>query len=235
HRRDTLATLLWPNSDDKTARKNLRLSYYRLRQTIDQYGNNLSDRLFTSSNQSIQAVADPTIFWADTAVFQTLLTECGTHPHADLHTCTSCLSRLTEAVNLYQGELLSGFYLADAETFDEWLLVMRERLHRQALDALETLIMSNRQQRHYEKVREYAQRQLAMEPWREESYRSLMQAHAYLGQRSDALALYDACRQALLDELGVVPDIETEALYEQIRAETIGKSSVAVQQPQINH
>ncbi len=43
----------------------------------------------------------------------------------------------------------------------------------------------------------------------------LMLAHS--GQRTSALAQYEACRQALADELGIEPDPETTGLYEQIR------------------
>ncbi len=228
HRRDALATLLWPDSDDKTARKNLRLSYYRLRQALDEAVDYpLSNDLFVSDSQSIQLKLRPGEFWADTAVFQSLLNQCEAHNHASLTDCADCLERLAQAVTLYRGELLAGFQLEDVETFDEWLLMAREHLHNQMLLALETLIAGSQNQQRYNKVRDYAQQQLALEPWREEAYRALMLAYTSLGQRNTALTLYDNCRQILLDELGVVPDVETEALYEQIHAGTLGKQPAA--------
>ena len=48
-----------------------------------------------------------------------------------------------------------------------------------------------------------------------------MRALALGGQRSAALAQYEACRRLLADELGVEPAPETTALYEQIRRGTL--------------
>ncbi|MFZ0545196.1 MAG: tetratricopeptide repeat protein [Candidatus Promineifilaceae bacterium] len=224
HRRDTLATLLWPDTDDKTARKNLRLSYYRLRQSIDEAaGSPISDSLFLSDSHSIQFKPTPDTFWVDVIEFQNLLAECQAHPHTAASECEPCLERWTRAVDLYQGGLLAGFHLDEVDTFDEWFLMARERLHNQTLIALETLIQAGQKRQAYEQVRDFARRQLELEPWSEKAYQALMLAHAHMGQRSIALNLYEACRQVLLDELGVVPDVETESLYEQIRAGKVAR------------
>jgi predicted ATPase len=66
-------------------------------------------------------------------------------------------------------------------------------------------------------VRQYATRQLELDPWREEAHRQLMRALALSGQRSAALAQYEACRRVLAKELGVEPAAETNALFEQIK------------------
>ncbi|MFL7810020.1 MAG: tetratricopeptide repeat protein, partial [Anaerolineae bacterium] len=63
------------------------------------------------------------------------------------------------------------------------------------------------------------QRQVQMDPWREEAHRQLMHLLALTGQRSAALAQYEACRRALADELAVEPTAETQALYQTILAE----------------
>src|SRR5690606_31334548 len=53
--------------------------------------------------------------------------------------------------------------------------------------------------------------------WLEEGHRLLVELLARSGQRSQALAQYDACRRLLETELGVAPGPETEALVEAIR------------------
>ena len=63
----------------------------------------------------------------------------------------------------------------------------------------------------------YARRQVELEPWRESAHRQWMRALALSGQRSAALAQYEACRRILAEELGVEPEAETTALYERIR------------------
>ena len=63
----------------------------------------------------------------------------------------------------------------------------------------------------------HAWRQLALDPWREESHQQVMRLLARCGRRSEALAQYEACRRVLAQELGVEPGAETTRLYEQIR------------------
>src|SRR5207244_13063003 len=75
----------------------------------------------------------------DVAEFTALLDACQQHPHRHLETCASCNQRLQQAAHLYRGDLLHGFFLADSVAFDEWALVKREWLRRQALDALYSL------------------------------------------------------------------------------------------------
>ena len=63
-----------------------------------------------------------------------------------------------------------------------------------------------------------ARRLLALEPWREEAHRQLMLLLARSGQRSAALAQYEACRRALAEELGAEPARETVGLYQRLAA-----------------
>ena len=66
---------------------------------------------------------------------------------------------------------------------------------------------------------------LADEPEREEVHRLKMRLLALAGQRTAALKQYDECTAALLDELGVPPSAETNALYDQIMAGEVGPPS----------
>src|SRR5207253_1545578 len=75
----------------------------------------------------------------------------------------------------------------------------------------------------YDLASGYAHRQLELEPWREEAHMQVMRLLAVLGQRSAALAQYEVCRRVLLEELGIEPDAQTTALYEQIRAGPAGE------------
>ncbi|MEZ4681464.1 MAG: BTAD domain-containing putative transcriptional regulator, partial [Caldilineaceae bacterium] len=62
-----------------------------------------------------------------------------------------------------------------------------------------------------------------MEPWLEAAHWRVMRLLAQRGQRVAAEAQYQRCRQVMADELGVEPDAETTALYEQIRAGKLGR------------
>ena len=58
-----------------------------------------------------------------------------------------------------------------------------------------------------------AEQLVALEPLRESGHRRLMEAHAAAGNRAEALAVYERCRQLLADELGAYPSPETESIY----------------------
>jgi SARP family transcriptional regulator, regulator of embCAB operon len=62
----------------------------------------------------------------------------------------------------------------------------------------------------------HAKEAVALEPFRETSYQLLMRAHAAMGNRAEALRVYERCRSLLSEELGVPPSPQTEAVYLEI-------------------
>jgi predicted ATPase len=212
-RRETLAGLLWPEQPEAEARHNLRQALSRVRKAIGDQDAEPPFLLVTRQTIQINSESDT---WLDVSAFDGLIAACQGHHHRRLEACRSCMQRLGEAVELYRGDLLGGFSLNSAP-FEEWLVAERERRHRQALDALHHLASYHERRGEHEQVQGYAQRQLALEPWREEAHRQLVRALALSGQRAAALVQYEACCQVLTEELGVEPEGETTALYERIR------------------
>ncbi|RIK40703.1 MAG: hypothetical protein DCC55_14200 [Chloroflexi bacterium] len=228
-RRERLAALFWPENDHETALANLRLTLHRLRQTLDAAAPGLANTLFTINRAAVTFHGSAA--QVDVLRFQQLLAECEAHTHDDLHRCSSCLARLQEAVELYRGELLAGFGLADAPDFEEWLLLRRETLHHLGLLALHYLAAAYEAQGDLERALACAQRKLALDPYREETHRQVMRLLARSGYTSQALAQYESCRRLLRNEVGVEPDAETIALAEQIRRGKIDKDSGRSGQP----
>ncbi|MBN1977217.1 MAG: tetratricopeptide repeat protein [Anaerolineae bacterium] len=211
-RRDVLADLLWPAQARVEALHALRQTLNRLRRAIENASN--PPHLHVT-RQTIQFDPDSD-YWLDTDAFASLTTTVPKHAHRRLEACRTCMQQLTQAADLYRGDLLSGFNL-DSLPFQEWLTMEREHLHRQAMETFYQLAACHSQRGEYKQAQHYAHRQLMLEPWREEAHRQLMAALALSGQRSAALAQYEACRHTLLEELGVEPDKETLFLYERIR------------------
>jgi DNA-binding SARP family transcriptional activator len=54
---------------------------------------------------------------------------------------------------------------------------------------------------------------IALEPFRESSFRLLMLAHLAEGNRAEALRVYEKCRLRLVDELGTTPSPDIESLH----------------------
>ncbi len=134
----------------------------------------------------------------------------------------------------YRGPFLDGFTLPDADGFDEWVLVQREALQREALEKLDGAIALDFERGRHDKAIEAARKQLEIDPWREESHRSLMHAYAATGQRGDALAQFEKCKQVLRDALGVAPSAETKALAARIQQDQIHVRPAANDKARLN-
>jgi predicted ATPase/DNA-binding SARP family transcriptional activator len=199
HRRESLAGLLWPDYPERSARTNLSNALSNLRTALGDREADIS--CFSVSREAIQ-FNDDSNHWVDANAFAAFVER----------------GEWGQAAALYRGPFLDGFSLPDSPPFEQWTLVTRERLQRQAIEALGHLTAQYEQEGNLAQAIATARRQLAIEPWHEEGQRALMRLLALDGQRSAALAQYEACVRALEEELGAAPSPETTALYERIRA-----------------
>jgi DNA-binding SARP family transcriptional activator len=218
HRRESLAGLLWPDQPENKALTNLRQALARLRKAIGDP--NATPPFLRVERTGIQfnAAGDYTL---DVSEFTALLTACANHAHRHAERCAACAERREQAVALYRGAFLDKFYVGDSDLFEGWATLVRESLHQDALEAMTRLVAYYEWQGNYAQALHYSQRQLELDPWREEAYRQMMRLLALTGQRSAALHCYERCCTMLELELGVEPSAETTALYEQIRAATL--------------
>jgi predicted ATPase/DNA-binding SARP family transcriptional activator len=217
HPRQALAGLLWPDKPERAALTNLRTVLANLRTAIGDRDATPPFLLISRETIQFNSASD---HWLDVTTFQTLVETTAADQPAH--------QRLEEAVALYRGDLLEGFFVRDSPQFENWVLILRERLHWQALQALDALAAYHEGRGAFEEAIACARRQVALEPWQEGAHRQWMRALALSGQRGAALVQYDACRQVLAEELGVEPEAETVTLYEQIRAGTLAPPTVAV-------
>jgi predicted ATPase/DNA-binding SARP family transcriptional activator len=208
HRREALCGLFWPEQPDRAARASLRNALYLLRTAI-------GDRGATSDGGATKERGEPHLLveretvqfnaesdhWLDVRAFESL----------------SGAGDGEEAVALYRGGFLEGFALGDSVAFEDWALLVRERLRREVLEVLRRLVERLERRGEVDRACDYAWRAVELEPWQEEFHRQLMRLLALSGRRSAALAQYEACRRLLEEELGVEPGGETTQLYQRIR------------------
>ena len=197
--REVLAALLWPDESDEDAHNNLRQAIFRLRQLLGD-GENGDIPYLTITRQSVQFNPDSD-YSLDVDLF---LRAIESHD-------------LDAAAAAYTGELLPGFTCNSLE-FENWLRLEREQLHRLALEAMFEAAQDHLAARRFDKALMVARRQLALEPWREPAHRQSMQAYALGGDRTAALAQFEACREILEVELGIAPSQETIALMDEIKS-----------------
>ncbi|MCJ7512405.1 MAG: tetratricopeptide repeat protein [Anaerolineales bacterium] len=213
HAREALVGLLWPDMPEATARTNLRQALANLREAI---GDEQAQPPFLSIRRDSLQFNEVSDHWTDVGEFTRLLDACKGHVHRHPDRCRACARRQEQAIHLYRRDFLAGFHLKEADPFEEWAAIQRERLHRRMAGALV------RQANFYEATGELEHalsmlgRQLDLDPWMEEAHRERMRLLATVGRRSEALAQYEACRRVLSEELGVAPAPETVRLQAQI-------------------
>jgi DNA-binding SARP family transcriptional activator len=200
HTRESLAGMLWGDVPETQASKNLRNALSNLRSLVGPY------LLITREEVTFNRDSP---YWLDVEIFLSALS--GDLSKKDLGT-------LHSAVELYPGDFLEGYYVGDALAMEEWILARRSLLHGLMVQALHTLVVRHLEREEHAGGIAYANRLLAIEPWREETHRHLMLLLARSRQRSAALAQYETCHRILAGELGTEPMPETTALYQRIKA-----------------
>jgi predicted ATPase/DNA-binding SARP family transcriptional activator len=193
--RSFLTELFWPDKSEARGRNNLSQILHNLL--------TLWPGCLQSDRYTVQFFHSDA-HWIDIKAFEVL------REKGDLNS-------LALAVELYQGDFMAGMYLDDCPEFEQWLSVEQESWRRRVTQVLCQLIKHHTGQNEPGSALKYAARLLTIDPCQEETHRQKMLLLAQSGQRSAALAQYEVCCRILRDELGVEPEAETVALYEQIR------------------
>ncbi|CAN5891439.1 AAA family ATPase [soil metagenome] len=206
-RRESLAALLWPESDGARARAALRRTLSVLNRALD--GRHLD------SGRDRVALAGGG-WWCDATAFQHAGRTFDDHDHDAVAPCDECLTALETAAGLYRGDLLEGFSLRDSAAFDEWMIVTGESLRRECGVVLERLVDGLTHAGRLDDAVTHARRLVLLDPLHEPAHRRLMQLYAWTGRRADAVRQYRDCVATLQRELGVAPLDETTGAYDAI-------------------
>ncbi|MBM4460682.1 MAG: hypothetical protein FJ011_23470, partial [Chloroflexi bacterium] len=200
HTRDHLAELFWGDRPEHNARHSLATALWQIRRCLP------ADDLILADVADVQ-FNPRSLFWLDVAEFERLARHApgASRPEGG----APGTSVLQQAVELYRGPFLDGFY-------DDWVLSERYRLESLYCDALAGLMAAQAAQGKHAASLTAALRLLEQDPLREDAHRAAMIAYCRLGQRPAALAQYARCQQILQAELGVAPMAETVALRQAI-------------------
>ena len=192
HRRERLAGLLWPDSDEENARSNLRHALWRVRRSLESAG---ATAALTTDDLSVTVEAGQQLS-VDAALLQ------ADGGSADV-------AALRERVAAYGGELLPGFY-------DEWVILERERVKGIFERTMQQLLDRLVEEQRWPDVSEWGERWISVAQSPEPAFRSLMVAAAARGDVSGVVAAYRRCVSALKADLGVEPSEQTRVLYERL-------------------
>ena len=206
--RETLANLLWSESSLPLGLASLRTTLWRLKSA------GLEEWIKLENNEislNYQKTID-----VDVVTFKSNIHKCGTHGHPPSQICLYCVSLLTDAIELYHGEFLSGFNLSKAQVFDDWRLQESENLYVLYLDALEKLVRCHRTFGDFNLAIRYARTLLRLDRYNEDAQYDLLQLYSITGQRAAAINQYKRYKELLSRELTIEPPDEMTSLYKQI-------------------
>lgn len=213
HQREALAGLFWGESDTSQSRKNLRQVLWQLQSSLSIGGCEQDPPLLLVEPDWVQ-VNPQADLWLDIDEFERISTQvlgiCGRDLQAHQ------VDQLRRAVDLYQGDLLEGWY-------QDWCLFERERLQNIYLVLLDKLIDYCEVTGDCDSGLAFGARILRYDRARERTHYQLMRLYCQDGNRTDALRQYERCVAALKEELSVAPSQEVTDLYLQIKAGQIGR------------
>ena len=169
HPREVLSELFWPDSEEGAGLHSLRMALTSLRRQLEPPGVP-GGAVLRANRRAVQL--NPASFTTDVAVFENALLQA-----AQSDPGARRAEYLAQAVDLYQGELLSGYY-------DPWILPQVLRLEERYFGAVEELLLLLESTGQTEQALEFAGKAVAIDPKREDSRLALIRV-AMKARRAD--------------------------------------------------
>lgn len=184
--RDEISGLLWPEKSEVSARKNLRNAIYEAKKLL---GN---DVFISPRNAVLQ--------WNPTA-----------HIYVDVH---QFQRNPKQYMDVYKGEFLQGFYVKDAEAYEEWYLGERSRLKSLYMNAVYALVDAGIADKNMACVERYIPVLLSYDPYNEERFSAILELMMSQGFTTLGKQLYHQLKCIYTDDLEEsVPDCLREAMH----------------------
>lgn len=211
HNRGLLAETLWDDSDKPDTKKYLRKTLWQLQRALRSVPRLAGDNFLHVDQQWIQisCVAD---YWLDIEVFESAF-KTVTETKGREFVFEDYL-KVKNAVELYEGDLLEGWY-------QDWCVFERERFREMYLGMNEKLMSYCEVNNRVEQGIEFGRKILAVDQARERTHQRLMQLYYAAGYRSAAIRQFELCSKVLKEELGVEPTERTRVIFDRISNDTL--------------
>ena len=219
HSREEIAGLLWPDSDASAGRASVRTALAALRQQLE-LPHTVAGSVILADRSHIGL--NPAAFVTDVHAFEARI-----RIGRDVSGTSDDRFRAhTQAIELYTGELLPGYY-------EEWIFPQRDQLAEQYLSALRQLATFCMQAGDLQSAIDYGRRRVLADRWNEEAYTDLMRLLQAAGMRSEVRRQFKELEQMLKEDFEAQPSSEARAIAaEADRSVHAGfKSSLALLPP----
>jgi DNA-binding SARP family transcriptional activator/tetratricopeptide (TPR) repeat protein len=235
HQRRELAELLWPQSDERHARTDLRSALAKLRKTLGEDGAHNGDAQkevvrFLLVDGDLLGI-EPRGIELDLEALQATvsLARTGTSPRGisvEGVGRRELISRLRGNVELYRGEFMEGFSLEDAPEFELWLEAERARWRRLFGEICERLSRLESETAQPDEAIETARLWVRQAPLEEGAHRRLVELLSTAGDSEGALLAYEDFRDTQSRELSSEPSAQMQELATRLQEEVEARTSL---------
>ena len=201
HRRDSLLTLFWPEHGQKSARNALSNMLYHIRRTLG------SDAIINRGTEEVSL--RPEVFWSDVLTFEESMKS----------------GNIEEALELYRGDLLKGFYIPEASPdFEQWLDQERERFCILASEGAWALADMAEQLHDHVAAQKWARKAAKLNPLCDQTHARLMNLLDRTRNGKGALEVYQEFSKRFEKEWQCAPPAELMALAQEIKSKGLSAS-----------
>jgi DNA-binding SARP family transcriptional activator len=201
-RRDVLMSLQWPDHSHTSARNNLNVALYSLRNTLDGLGHGAQPVLY---RDGCYLLNPELTWWIDRNEFLLAVDDAQRAYRPE-----QAIGAYRKAIGLYRGPLFED----DGD--GEWYLPEQRRLQDLYGRALDGIAEIHFRLGELADAQRFGQLALGHDPCSESSHRLLMRCFASQHQQQLVGRQYRVCVAALHDELGVTPSDETTKLFREL-------------------
>ncbi len=203
-RRDVLMALQWPDHSHNSARNNLNVALYSLRNTLGP-GQAAQPILYRDGCYILNPELD---WWVDRNEFLSAFDDAQLARRAGLP--EKVVHSYHKAIRLYRGPLFED------DGGGEWYLPEQRRLRDLYGQALEQVAAIHFQLGELPEALQFGQLGLSNDPCSEATHRLLMRCYASRREQQLVSRQYQACATTLREELGVSPSEETTQLLHEL-------------------
>jgi DNA-binding SARP family transcriptional activator/tetratricopeptide (TPR) repeat protein len=230
HPRRELAELLWPESEERHARADLRAVLHKLRKTLrEESAHDGVARFFVIESNRLDL--EPREIKLDLEVFEAAVSLARRETSLGGRSAAAggrreLIGRLQGDLELYRGEFMEGFSLENAHEFELWLEGERARWRQVFGELCERLSRLEGEEGLISEAIGTARLWVRQAPLEETAHRRLMELLSGAGESERALLVYEGFRNTLSRALGMEPSTQMQQLAARLQKEVEERASL---------
>ena len=202
--REELAEMFWPGCTQSKALSSLRTIISEIKSLFPK-------GLFITNGDFLFLEKD--YFTCDLITFRKIIIK------------NTSLKEKEEAVHLWKGGFIKGFYLNTNCEFTSWQLQEEQNIYFNYKQLLKSLYEKAIEENKLSSALNYARSCLNLDNFDEESHRAIIYIHALRGEKKLALNQYELCKKIMSEEFKAPLEDKTQELFRKIKSGEIINNS----------